>query len=56
MQDLADHQALPGFVPEEEVASAVAFALESTSMTGTTLEIDAGGFPARLVRSSVRGR
>ncbi|WP_316670248.1 hypothetical protein [uncultured Propionibacterium sp.] len=50
------HQALPRFVDEEEVGAAVSFVLSSRTMTGTILEIDAGGFPPRVRRSRVTGR
>ncbi|MFF1267762.1 3-ketoacyl-ACP reductase, partial [Streptomyces anulatus] len=34
---------------ERDVAEAVAFAADNPSVTGTVLEVDAGGLPARVL-------
>ncbi|MFI7325278.1 SDR family NAD(P)-dependent oxidoreductase [Streptomyces rubiginosohelvolus] len=49
MADLRRHVPLRRWCDEKDVAEAVAFAADNPSVTGTVLEIDAGGLPARVL-------
>ncbi|MFI9629044.1 SDR family NAD(P)-dependent oxidoreductase [Streptomyces sp. NPDC052042] len=49
MADLQRHVPLRRWCDEQDVAEAVAFAADNPSVTGTVLEIDAGGLPARVL-------
>ncbi|WP_432057870.1 SDR family NAD(P)-dependent oxidoreductase [Streptomyces sp. bgisy022] len=49
MADLRRHVPLRRWCDEEDVAEAVAFAADNPSVTGTVLEVDAGGLPARVL-------
>ncbi|MGW4255021.1 SDR family NAD(P)-dependent oxidoreductase [Streptomyces californicus] len=49
MADLRRHVPLRRWCDERDVAEAVAFAADNPSVTGTVLEIDAGGLPARVL-------
>ncbi|MEI7030363.1 SDR family oxidoreductase [Streptomyces pratensis] len=48
MADLQRHVPLRRWCDEQDVAEAVAFAADNPSVTGTVLEVDAGGLPARV--------
>lgn len=48
MSDLRRHVPLRRWCDERDVAEAVAFAADNPSVTGTVLEVDAGGLPARV--------
>ncbi|MGW1237148.1 SDR family NAD(P)-dependent oxidoreductase [Streptomyces californicus] len=49
MADLRRHVPLRRWCDERDVAEAVAFAADNPSVTGTVLEVDAGGLPARVL-------
>lgn len=49
MTDLRRHVPLRRWCDERDVAEAVAFAADNPSVTGTVLEVDAGGLPARVL-------
>ncbi|CAO0831500.1 hypothetical protein SMICM17S_12506 [Streptomyces microflavus] len=49
MADLRRHVPLRRWCDERDVAEAVAFAADNPSVTGTVLEVDGGGLPARVL-------
>jgi 3-oxoacyl-[acyl-carrier protein] reductase len=49
MEDLRRHVPLGRWCDERDVAEAVLFAADNPSVTGTVLEIDAGGLPSRVL-------
>ncbi|MFF2650231.1 SDR family NAD(P)-dependent oxidoreductase [Streptomyces sp. NPDC058045] len=49
MADLQRHVPLRRWCDEQDVAEAVAFAASNPSVTGTVLEVDGGGLPARVL-------
>ncbi|MFF3559182.1 SDR family NAD(P)-dependent oxidoreductase [Streptomyces sp. NPDC002574] len=48
MDDLLRHVPLGRWCDEQDVADAVVFAADNPSLTGTVLEVDGGGLPARV--------
>ncbi|MCW7943743.1 3-ketoacyl-ACP reductase [Streptomyces hygroscopicus] len=54
MDDLRRHIPLGRWCDERDVAEAVAFVADNPSVTGTVLEIDAGGLPARVLATTNR--
>ena len=54
MADLRSHVPLRRWCDEADVAEAVAFAADNPSVTGTVLEVDAGGLPPRIPAPGTR--
>ncbi|WP_234376983.1 SDR family NAD(P)-dependent oxidoreductase [Streptomyces sp. TP-A0356] len=54
MDDLRRHVPLRRWCDERDVAEAVAFVADNPSVTGTVLEVDAGGLPARVLATTNR--